>query len=73
VTDGLAPLGWPGGASLANFVWPALGPRAEAAADAFQAAGVLVRSIPGERVRISVGTREADDRVLTVAARIGIA
>jgi histidinol-phosphate aminotransferase len=72
VTDALAELGWPVVRSLTNFVWLALGSAAADVADVFQAAGVLVRAIPGEGVRISVGTREANDRVLAVAARIEI-
>ncbi len=68
LTDGLAALGWPVVRSLANFVWLALGQSAAPVADAFQAAGLLVRAYPGEGVRVSVGTPDANDRVLAVAA-----
>ena len=73
---------WPGCASSAstyrraqgNFVWLPAGPRTSTYADAFAAAGVMVRPyVSGDSqdgVRITVGEPEANERVLTVAATL---
>lgn len=65
---GLREQGWTVPESQANFVWLRTGPDTAAAAEAFAAAGVLVRAFPGEGMRISLGTPEANDAVLRVAA-----
>jgi histidinol-phosphate aminotransferase len=70
MADGLAALGWPVVRGLANFLWLPLGADAEQAAGALEAAGLLVRGIAGAGVRISVGTAEATDRLLAVAAEL---
>ncbi|GLW73253.1 putative phenylalanine aminotransferase [Kitasatospora phosalacinea] len=61
-------LGLPVLRSEANFLWLPLG----AATDAFHArcsaAGVAVRSFPGEGTRVSIGSPEENDAFLTAAA-----
>ncbi|WP_308108430.1 histidinol-phosphate transaminase [Streptomyces antimicrobicus] len=53
--------------SEANFVWLPLGEATEAFAAACADAGVAVRAFPGEGIRLTVGTPEADTTALTVA------
>ena len=61
--------GWAVPDAQGNFVWlPTAGRTAELAAAA-AAGGVLVRPFAGEGLRVSVGTPEADDRFLELAAR----
>ncbi|MEU6818470.1 histidinol-phosphate transaminase [Streptomyces sp. NPDC046860] len=55
-------------ASEANFLWLPLGERTTAFAQACAGAGIAVRAFPGEGVRVTVGTPEANDAVLRVAA-----
>ncbi|MFI5837376.1 histidinol-phosphate transaminase [Micromonospora sp. NPDC051300] len=50
--------------SEANFVWLPLGERAMSFADGARAAGILVMALPGAGVRITVGSDEANDRLL---------
>ncbi|SCG33803.1 histidinol-phosphate transaminase [Micromonospora humi] len=50
--------------SEANFVWLPLGERAASFADRARAAGILVMALPGAGVRITVGSDEANDRLL---------
>ncbi|MFG3197085.1 histidinol-phosphate transaminase [Streptomyces sp. NPDC048208] len=57
-------------ASEANFLWLPLGEDTTAFADACARAGVAVRAFPGEGVRVTVGTPEANDAVLRVAAAL---
>ncbi|MFF4170093.1 histidinol-phosphate transaminase [Streptomyces sp. NPDC001744] len=54
--------------SEANFLWLPLADRTESFASACADAGLAVRAFPGEGVRVTLGTREADDVLLTVAA-----
>lgn len=56
--------------SEANFVWLPLGERTTAFAQACARAGVAVRAFPSEGVRVTVGTPEANDAVLRVAAQL---
>ncbi|MFI6644732.1 histidinol-phosphate transaminase [Streptomyces sp. NPDC050504] len=58
--------------SQANFVWLRLGGGTAAFTDACAAAGIAVRAYPGEGVRVSVGTADANDRLLRVAADGGL-
>ncbi|MEV4435803.1 histidinol-phosphate transaminase [Streptomyces sp. NPDC049585] len=67
---GLGRLGLTGPASHGNFLWLDAGPRTEALAAALAAAGVLVRFYPGEGMRLTVGSREADDLVLSTAGAL---
>ncbi|QLQ40506.2 aminotransferase class I/II-fold pyridoxal phosphate-dependent enzyme [Micromonospora robiginosa] len=50
--------------SEANFVWLPLGEGAVSFADRARAAGILVMALPGAGVRITVGSDEANDRLL---------
>ncbi|WP_028709622.1 histidinol-phosphate transaminase [Propionicicella superfundia] len=70
VTAGLAASGWPVGESQANFVWLRAGDDTARVDAALRDAGVLVRAWDGEGLRITIGTPEADDRVLSVLAGI---
>ncbi|MFI5569003.1 aminotransferase class I/II-fold pyridoxal phosphate-dependent enzyme [Streptomyces sp. NPDC051740] len=54
--------------SEANFVWLPLGERTTAFTEACARAGIDVRAFPGAGVRLTVGTPEANDAVLRVAA-----
>jgi len=67
---GLTALGWPVVPSMTNFLWLPLGVAAESVAGAMEAAGLLVRCVPGAGVRISVGTAEATDRLLSTVAEL---
>ncbi|NLE71502.1 MAG: histidinol-phosphate transaminase [Actinomycetales bacterium] len=68
VLDGLRAQGWPVPDTEANFVWLPTGRRTvDLAADA-AAHGVLVRPFAGEGIRVSIGSPEANDRVLELAA-----
>ena len=57
-----------------NFVWLPAGPATAEVAATFAAAGLVVRPYasgrPGDGVRITVGERQANERVLEVAARL---
>ncbi|MGA5730055.1 histidinol-phosphate transaminase [Streptomyces seoulensis] len=66
LTSALGPI-VPVTASEANFLWLPLGERTTAFAEACARAGVAVRAFPGEGVRVTVGTPEANDAVLRVA------
>ncbi|RKR92376.1 histidinol-phosphate aminotransferase [Micromonospora pisi] len=69
--DGLLAAGLPVAPSEANFLWLPLGPAALEFADRCRRAGILVRPYPEQGVRITVGTAEANERVLTVARDTG--
>jgi histidinol-phosphate aminotransferase len=60
--------GWRIPPSDANCLWLAEPDRAAAGAAALAEAGVQVRSYPGEGIRITVGTRDANDAVLATLA-----
>lgn len=66
VIAGLAELGYTIPASQANFVWFEMTETdrfVEAAADS----GITVRAFPGDGVRVSIGSTEANDRILAAA------
>lgn len=63
----LRSLGWPVGASQANFVWLSLGGDADPFAAACDKQGVAVRLFRGEGVRVTIGEPAANDRFLQVA------
>ncbi|MGA5651386.1 histidinol-phosphate transaminase [Streptomyces seoulensis] len=69
LTSALRPV-LPVTASEANFLWLPLGERTTAFAEACARAGVAVRAFPGEGARVTVGTPEANDAVLRVAAAL---
>ncbi len=61
---GLAGLGFPPAPSQANFVSLRLPGKAEEAASACEARGVVVRPIGGDAIRVTVGTPAENDRFL---------
>ncbi|GAA0450190.1 histidinol-phosphate transaminase [Streptomyces stramineus] len=68
--DGLARLGWHTFPSQANFLWIDAGSRSEVLAAELARAGALVRCYPDEGLRLTVGSREADDLVLRAAGSV---
>ena len=68
ILAGLKGQGWKIPEPRANYYWLPLGPAAARADRRFRAAGLSVRTFPGEGIRITVGEREANDRVLEVCA-----
>jgi len=61
--------GWPIPDAQGNFVWFGLGDRAGEFAQACGRDGVTVRPFGGDGVRCTIGEREANDRLIAVAAR----
>ena len=53
-----------------NFVWFPLGERALEFAAAAEEVGIMVRPFAGEGVRVSIGEREANDRLVELAGRL---
>ena len=68
VTTTLRAQGWEVPDAQGNFFWLGVGEQALALAAHFNAAGILVRPFAGEGVRISIGTREENNRVIAAAA-----
>jgi histidinol-phosphate aminotransferase len=68
VADGLRNRGWPVPDAQGNFVWLALGERTLEFAAACADAGIVVRPFADDGARCTVGEREANDRLLAVAA-----
>ncbi|MEU7305800.1 histidinol-phosphate transaminase [Streptomyces sp. NPDC007206] len=64
----LGGLGWRVGPGHANSVWLAAPDPVDEGAAVLTEAGVLTRHYPGEGLRITVGTRKANDTVLTALA-----
>jgi len=56
----------------ANFVWLPLRDRAVEFASACEAAGVIVRPFAGDGVRVTIGTPEENDALLTIAEKFFI-
>lgn len=70
VISAVRDLGWPVSDSAANFFWLRLDATRQAQlVAAFDAAEILVRSYPGDGVRITIANPEANDRVLAVLAK----
>jgi histidinol-phosphate aminotransferase len=63
----LATLGFKLPPSQANFVWLPLGDRTEEFASRSEGIAVSIRPFPGEGVRISIGERQALERVIELA------
>jgi histidinol-phosphate aminotransferase len=63
----LATLGFKLPPSQANFVWLPLGDRTEEFANRSEGIAVSIRPFPGEGVRISIGERQALERVIELA------
>jgi histidinol-phosphate aminotransferase len=68
VVGGLREVGWPIPDAQGNFVWFALGERTLDFAAACADAGLVVRPFAGDGARCTIGEREANDRLLAVAA-----
>ncbi|HYN30155.1 MAG TPA: histidinol-phosphate transaminase [Dermatophilaceae bacterium] len=68
VAAALADQGWDLPESQANFVWFPLGERSAEFAAACELAGLSVRPYGTDGVRVTIGEREANDRVLEVTA-----
>ena len=66
----LRALGWRIPDTQANFVWLPTGAETAAAAEAFDAAGLIVRGFAGDGIRVSVGEEESVDKVLGIAAAV---
>jgi histidinol-phosphate aminotransferase len=64
LADQLRGLGLTVAPSQANFVWMPLGAQARPFADMAAEAGILVRVIDGEGVRITIGSSEANGRLI---------
>ena len=67
VREALLADGWTVPPTEANFVWLRLGEDTTAFAGSCEAADIAVRPFAGEGARISIGTPEANDALLTVA------
>ncbi len=65
----LRQLGWPVPASEANFHWLPLGADNDRFVRFCAEEGVVVREIAGAGVRVTVGTREANDALIDLARR----
>lgn len=69
VSEALGVAGIETAQSQANFLWLPLGSASEGLVAACEAAGVLVRPMPPEGVRVTIGTKDENDRFLSAAAR----
>ncbi|WP_298323448.1 pyridoxal phosphate-dependent aminotransferase [Haloactinopolyspora sp.] len=69
VREGLLAQGWDVPSTEANFVWLALGPDTMEFASFCEANGLVVRPFAGEGCRVTVAEREANDRLLDLAAK----
>lgn len=67
VRDALVEQGWPIPETQANFVWFPLGEASADFAEMCQAGGLVVRPFQGDGVRVTIGERPANDRLLEVA------
>jgi len=68
VVTALRAQGWEVPDAQGNFFWLGVGDETTALAEHFRVAGILVRPFDGEGVRISIGTRSDNERVLAAAA-----
>ncbi|WP_068402105.1 histidinol-phosphate transaminase [Kribbia dieselivorans] len=68
VLEALTEQGWDLPDSQANFVWFPVGERAAEFAQFFDEAGLVVRALGTDGVRVSIGEPEANDRVIATAA-----
>jgi histidinol-phosphate aminotransferase len=62
--------GWRVPEAQGNFVWLPAGEQSLAVAEAFDAAGLIVRPFAGDGLRISVGEEDSVDKVLRIAASV---
>jgi histidinol-phosphate aminotransferase len=62
--------GWRVPEAQGNFVWLPAGEQSLAVAEAFDAAGLIVRPFAGDGLRISVGEEDSVEKVLRIAASV---
>lgn len=62
--------GWDVPQAQGNFVWLPAGAETTRIAEAFDAAGLIVRPFSGDGIRISVGEEESVEKVLRIAASV---
>lgn len=70
IVEALREQGWNIEDAYANFFWMPFGADTEKVTEHFIAAGLSVRAFAGEGIRISIGEREANDRVLAVCENL---
>ncbi|HEX2894361.1 MAG TPA: histidinol-phosphate transaminase [Marmoricola sp.] len=70
ITAALADQGWKLPDAQGNFVWFPLGDRTAEFAAAAEQAGIMVRPFAGDGVRVSIGEREANVRLMAIANRL---
>ncbi|MFG6503735.1 histidinol-phosphate transaminase [Microbacterium sp. P05] len=70
IVAGLRESGWRVPEAQGNFVWLPTGAETSELAEAFDSEGLIVRSFPGDGIRISVGEEESVDKVLRIAASV---
>lgn len=70
LADRLRAAGWDVPVAQGNFVWLPAGDRALEIAEAFDAAGLIVRAFAGDGVRISIGEEESIERIVAAAASV---
>lgn len=70
LTTALRAQGWKLGDSQANFVWLRLDDSTQRIDAALTEAGVLARAFPGEGIRITIGSPDANDRALAALAGV---
>ena len=68
VLTALRESGWRGASSQGNFVWLRTGEGTDRANRIFTTEGVLARAFPCEGLRVTIGTKEQNDRLLAAAA-----
>ena len=62
--------GWSVPRPHGNFVWLPTGESTAAAAELFSAAGIVVRPLGGEGIRVSIGESQSVDKLLKAAAEV---
>ena len=67
---GLRDAGWNVPVAQGNFVWLPAGDQTQAIAEAFDAAGLIVRPFAGDGIRISVGEEASVEKVLRIAGSV---
>jgi histidinol-phosphate aminotransferase len=66
----LAAAGWTFPNHQGNFVWLALGDRADDVGAALERRGVVIRPFSGDGIRVTIGTPAENDRFLTTLAEV---
>ncbi|MGW7464655.1 histidinol-phosphate transaminase [Streptomyces xantholiticus] len=68
--EALLGLGWEVLPSATNFLWLPTGEASESVAQEWERRGLLVRAFPGSGLRVTVGSPEANDLLITAAKEI---